>query len=124
HSRTIEATERVMCPEVPTMDSSRVVVRAASRLSPLALSAALFLACNAVAASPVPAASGVQSGAPFAPAETAPIAMSPQPLPPTVVSGSGTTVSGTAGAAIAYPYPVYPGTPGLAPDHTIIVTGF
>jgi uncharacterized protein YggE len=39
----------------------------------------------------------------------------------TVVVGSGGSASGTA---IAYPYPGYPGTPGLAPDHTIVVTGF
>ncbi|HYK95628.1 MAG TPA: SIMPL domain-containing protein [Candidatus Dormibacteraeota bacterium] len=32
-------------------------------------------------------------------------------------------VSGTAGTAIAYPYPGYPGSPGVAPDHTIVVTG-
>lgn len=33
--------------------------------------------------------------------------------------GSG---SSTGGAAIAYPYPIFGGTPGLAPDHTIVVT--
>ena len=32
--------------------------------------------------------------------------------------------SASSGVAIAYPYPGYPGTPGLAPDHTIVVTGF
>jgi Protein of unknown function (DUF541) len=39
--------------------------------------------------------------------------------------GSGVAVSGggASGPAIAYPYPGYPGTPGLAPDHTIVVTG-
>ena len=36
----------------------------------------------------------------------------------TAVGNSGTAV---AGAAIAYPY--FGGTPGLAPDHTIVVTG-
>jgi hypothetical protein len=30
---------------------------------------------------------------------------------------------GATGSAIAYPYPGYPGSPGLAPDHTIVVTG-
>jgi hypothetical protein len=36
------------------------------------------------------------------------------------------TFSGSAsgGVAIAYPYPGYPGGPSLAPDHTIVVTGF
>jgi hypothetical protein len=42
-----------------------------------------------------------------------------------MVTGTGTAVgtSGTAlsGAAIAYPY--FGGTPGIAPDHTIVVTG-
>ena len=42
-----------------------------------------------------------------------------------MTTGTGTTVgnSGTsvAGAAIAYPY--FGGTPGIAPDHTIVVTG-
>lgn len=33
---------------------------------------------------------------------------------------TGTSASGTA---IAYPYPGYPGSSGLAPDHTIVVTG-
>jgi Protein of unknown function (DUF541) len=36
----------------------------------------------------------------------------------TAVGNSGTAVSG---AAIAYPY--FGGTPGIAPDHTIVVTG-
>ncbi len=44
-----------------------------------------------------------------------------------VVAGSGTTSSGVAVAgsapAIAYPYPIYPGNPGLAPDNTIVATG-
>ncbi|HYL40699.1 MAG TPA: SIMPL domain-containing protein, partial [Candidatus Binatus sp.] len=40
-------------------------------------------------------------------------------------SGSGTAGRGTAanGSAIAYPYPGYPASPGLAPNHTIVVTG-
>jgi hypothetical protein len=42
-----------------------------------------------------------------------------------MATGTGTTVGSTgpavAGAAIAYPY--YGGTPGIAPDHTIVVTG-
>ncbi len=37
---------------------------------------------------------------------------------PTAVGGGGSAVSGTA---IAYPY--FGGTPGIAPDHTIVVTG-
>jgi uncharacterized protein DUF541 len=45
--------------------------------------------------------------------------------------GSGTSTAGTAtngagtasNAAIAYPYPGYPATSGVAADHTIVVTG-
>jgi uncharacterized protein YggE len=39
---------------------------------------------------------------------------------PSMTVGSG---SAAAGAAIAYPYPVFGGSPGIAPDHTIVVTG-
>ena len=39
---------------------------------------------------------------------------------PSATVGSGRAV---AGAAIAYPYPFFGGTPGIAPDHTIVVTG-
>jgi Protein of unknown function (DUF541) len=47
---------------------------------------------------------------------------------PAVGSGADVTARGVAaapatGSAIAYPYPGYPGSPGLAPDHTIVVTG-
>lgn len=37
--------------------------------------------------------------------------------------GTGTATGGAASAATIYPYPGYAGTPGLAPDHTIVVTG-
>jgi Protein of unknown function (DUF541) len=69
-----------------------------------------------------------------APAITGPTAATgAAPVPPVggpvAAPGSGTSsVTGTAtasgGVAIAYPYPGYPGAPGLAPDHTIVVTGF
>lgn len=41
------------------------------------------------------------------------------------VVSPGTVGSGVAPSApsIAYPYPFYAGTPGVAPDHTIVVTG-
>lgn len=43
------------------------------------------------------------------------------------VSNGGTSSSGAGIAApnqaIAYPYPIYPGSPGVAPDHSIIVVG-
>jgi hypothetical protein len=40
-------------------------------------------------------------------------------------SGVGVVSPGVVGSApsIAYPYPFYAGTPGVAPDHTIVVTG-
>ncbi len=37
--------------------------------------------------------------------------------------GTGTATGGAASAATIYPYPGYAGTPGLAPDSTIVVTG-
>jgi hypothetical protein len=45
-----------------------------------------------------------------------------------VVGGTGTTGAAISGggastAAIAYPYPGYPGASGVAADHTIVVTG-
>jgi hypothetical protein len=41
---------------------------------------------------------------------------------PTVTSGGSTgTAVASSGTAIAYPY--FPGSPGIAPDHTIVVTG-
>jgi hypothetical protein len=42
-----------------------------------------------------------------------------------VSSGAGVGGSGVGGSApaIAYPYPIYPGSPGVAPDHTIVVAG-
>jgi len=39
---------------------------------------------------------------------------------PAATVGSG---SAGGGAAIAYPYPIFGGSPGIAPDHTIVVTG-
>jgi len=51
------------------------------------------------------------------------VAIGAPALPPVVTSGGATT--GTAvvssGPAIAYPY--FGGSPGVAPDHTIVVTG-
>jgi len=41
---------------------------------------------------------------------------------PTTV-GAGASGSAASGSAVSYPYPEYPGSAGLAPDHTIVVTG-
>jgi hypothetical protein len=69
----------------------------------------------------------VASGAaPAAPAG-APVVVA---IGPPAQTGSGTGTTGTAvsggmasNAAIAYPYPGYMGTSGVAADHTIVVTG-
>jgi len=47
-----------------------------------------------------------------------PVISAPVALPPVTVGGGAAASSGTA---IAYPY--FGGTPGVAPDHTIVVTG-
>lgn len=39
------------------------------------------------------------------------------------VAAGPATGTASSGTAIAYPYPGYPSSPGLAPDHTIVVTG-
>jgi hypothetical protein len=53
------------------------------------------------------------------PAPTGPTSVG---VPGGVDTGPGTAI-GSAGSAIAYPYPGYPGSPGVAADHTIVVTG-
>ncbi|MBF6605907.1 MAG: SIMPL domain-containing protein [Chloroflexi bacterium] len=67
-----------------------------------------------------------------APARTAAISPSAAPIMPSggttagapgalpAVTGGGTTVT-SSGSAIAYPF--FGGAPGIAPDHTIVVTG-
>jgi hypothetical protein len=56
------------------------------------------------------------------PAPTGPTSVGAPTAGSGVDSGPG-ALTGTAGSAIAYPYPGYPGSPGVAPDHTIVVTG-
>jgi hypothetical protein len=76
-------------------------------------------------ASPAGPASGAVAGAP---------ALAPGPVAGGLgapngagVSNGGTSSSGSGVAApnqaIAYPYPIYPGSTGVAPDHTIVVVG-
>ena len=100
--------------------------------------------CSTVAGTPAPAsASSAAPARPGGPASDALGAPDQAPGPATVdspasggtevgasgvvTSGGGSSSSGGgvdgSGFAIAYPYPVYPGSPGLAPDHTIVVTG-
>ena len=76
------------------------------------------------------------AGTPASPAATADVgaAQAPGPVPAVAgapgvaVSNSGSALSGggvaTSSQAIAFPYPYYPGSPGVAPDHTIVVVGF
>ncbi len=62
------------------------------------------------------AAAAAPSAAPSVPSAGA--IGAPAALPP-ITTGGGTVTS--AGTAIAYPY--FGGSPGVAPDHTIVVTG-
>lgn len=57
------------------------------------------------------------SASPNAPA-VGPVVVAPGALPPTTSGATGVASSGTA---IAYPY--FGGAPGIAADHTIVVTG-
>ena len=67
-------------------------------------------ATDALAVGPAPATDGAASS-----------------MPGEIGGGTGTAQTGTGVAApntaIAYPYPIYAGTPGVAADHTIVVTG-
>ena len=98
-------------------------------LAAVATVAALVVAAcgSAVGASMPPAGGPVAATA--VPAETAAgVAAQPAGAPVAVPGNGGSGVSNpgtvSSGVAIAYPYPGYPGSPGLAPDHTIVVTGF
>ncbi len=43
---------------------------------------------------------------------------------PAATGSAAASGGGTAQPGIAYPDPIYPGAPGVAPDHTIVVVGF
>ena len=98
-----------------------------------------YLAFAAAAALLVGACAAANGATPPAAASSAPLVGSPASSEATgsgpgvgapiaasggVASGIAGTGIAAAGPAIAYPYPGYPATPGLAPDHTIVVTGF
>jgi hypothetical protein len=107
-------------------------LRALSRIGRnLALAGAVAMLVGACAAASGASAPPGASSAEATTGATAATGAAPAPAvgPPVPVSGGGTSsVGGTgvasSGVAIAYPYPGYPGAPGLAPDHTIVVTGF
>lgn len=105
--------------------------RRTSRLAFLGLSVVLVAAGCAAASTPSPAVSPASNGS-AAPAMGA-SAVAPG-VPTTIDSASsatsaasggaaGSAGSAGAGAAALYPYPGFAGTPGLAPDHTIVVAG-
>jgi hypothetical protein len=83
----------------------------------VALGLAAGLLVGAGLTGPGRAAAAAPSPAPSAPSSGIAIGV-PGALPP-VTTGGGTVTS--SGAAIAYPY--FGGSPGVAPDHTIVVTG-
>jgi hypothetical protein len=98
---------------------------------PVALAGALVVlvaacATGSGASAPQVAASASASASPSPSTGTVTIAPVGGPVAAPGSGGSSVLASGGAmsGQAIAYPYPGYPGTPGLAPDHTIVVTGF
>jgi hypothetical protein len=49
----------------------------------------------------------------------------PVPIGATTAVGANAsgTSAGSSSSAIAYPYPIFGGTPGVAPDHSILVSG-
>ncbi|HTS14682.1 MAG TPA: SIMPL domain-containing protein [Candidatus Sulfotelmatobacter sp.] len=49
--------------------------------------------------------------------------VAPAPGGDTSTVSSGETGAGSSSSAIAYPYPVFGGSPGLAPDHELVVSG-
>jgi hypothetical protein len=87
-------------------------------------------ACTSAAGSPASPSNGTATAATTGPNGAA--AVAPAGVPdvgaigaPALVGTTGTVTSGggASTAAIAYPYPGYPGTSGVAADHTIVVTG-
>ena len=91
----------------------------------------LLVGCSSAGGPPsvpsIPASTGVTANAPavgVASDQSGPVA-SPPPAgvalgaPGSVEAGGGSAASG----AIAYPFPAYVGTSGVAPDHTIVVVG-
>ena len=83
----------------------------------VALGLAAGLLVGAGLTQPGRAAAAAPSTAPSVPSSGVAIG-APAALPP-ITTGGGTVTS--AGTAIVYPY--FGGSPGLAPDHTIVVTG-
>jgi hypothetical protein len=103
-------------------------MRSIGRVGFLAILVLVLTACTS-AASPEPkSAATPTSGASSVPAGAVTAAL-PNAETTTSVATSGVAVGaggvavGVTGGGIAYPYPIYGGTPGAAPDHSILVTG-
>ena len=90
----------------------------------LGLGIALGLACGVLVGvglmQPGRAAATTRSSAPSEPSGGSAIG-APVTLPAVTTGGTTGTSVASSGSAVAYPY--YAGSPGLAPDHTIVVTG-
>jgi hypothetical protein len=105
----------------------RPIRRAASMilLSAIALAACSSAAAPASSVNPTVSSPGVQSAVPTSGGRS----VGPVPVPALVgdtsLTGGNTSGApvGAPGAAIAYPYPIFGGSPGVAPDHSILVTG-
>lgn len=113
---------------MPANDS--LLTRPGRRIGALLLMTAIAISVGGCtsAASPSSAASpGLPGSGVSAPTIGAPVSGTGFPavapgLPGVMASGGNTGV-GSASSAIAYPYPIYGGSPGIAPDHSILVTG-
>jgi hypothetical protein len=103
-------------------------------LIPFLLIAAGCSTAGSPAASPAAVGGGASPAGPASDALPGAPAQAPSPVSGGAgaangagVSNGGTSSSGAGIAApnqaIAYPYPIYPGSPGVAPDHTIVVVG-
>jgi hypothetical protein len=102
--------------------------RSIGRVGFLAILSLVLTACTS-AASPAPKSVATPtSGAGSVPPGAVTAAL-PNAETTTSVAASGRGVSaggvavGAAGSGMAYAYPIYGGTPGAAPDHSILVTG-
>jgi len=96
----------------------------------LGTAAALLLGACSVASgasgsvAPIASSPATMTSAPASAGEANPGAGAPITISGGGVAGMGGVATTPGGPAIAYPYPGYPGTPGVAADHTIVVTGF
>src|SRR5579862_2665629 len=104
-----------------SMSAHRFVFPLATAVAGLVLGSALG-AGIVLAQTPGAAKTALNTPAPFGSAAPAGVDVgAPAVAPAPNVVGTGASGSGGSSSAIAYPY--WAGSPGLAPDHTIVVTG-